>query len=171
VWVGTETRDFDDKKWGGLAAYEGFFLPRWMREVATTLANGTVMGGGWYDTLGTSPASYVEQARMTVLGGAAESFLFNFGDLTARGAPPNHGHADVAALRDNVDDLRAVAAEVAARGSPLGCAAFKPTSSHGGCVQDPSANGHTCQGESHVFDFVGESLTFLYLFLTLLVCL
>lgn len=153
VWVGTEVRDFYDPQWGGTAAYAGYILPRWMSAVAKHFANNTVMGGGWYDTLGTSPQTYIEQARMTILGGAQESFLFNFGDLINPKSP--HGPTDAAALRAHIPELLSVAAEVADRLPPLGCAAFKPPSSHGGCVQNPSAGGHTCQGESHVFDFVG----------------
>ncbi len=76
IWVGTEVRDFGDSHWGGVAPYEGYFLMRWLGGIG-----GEKCGGGWYDWLGTSEPTYVEQARQTVLGGARESMLFCFGGL------------------------------------------------------------------------------------------
>jgi hypothetical protein len=42
---------------------------------------GAKCGGGWYDWLGTTERTYIEQARQTILGGARESMLFCYGGL------------------------------------------------------------------------------------------
>lgn len=97
---------------------------------------GKKCGGGWYDSFGTSPLTYIEQARQTVLAGARESMLFSFGSLQHGGGP-----ADVAALRTNIPELLSVAREIRRR-DPIGIAAYKPANS------DP-------RNESRVFDYVG----------------
>jgi hypothetical protein len=131
IWVGTEIRDYNDPHWGGVAQYEGCFIMRWLGGIG-----GDKCGGGWYDWLGTTEQTYVEQARQTVLAGARESMLFCFGGLHR-----DTGPADLAALRDNMPELLAVAREVRRR-EPLGLAAYKPPNS------DP-------QEDRGVFDFVG----------------
>jgi hypothetical protein len=131
IWVGTETRDYTNKQWGGTVQFEGFFIMRWLGGLA-----GAKCGGGWFDPYGTSPATYLEQARQTVLAGARESMLFCYGSLQGDTGPKN-----VEALRANIPELFAVAREVARR-RPAGIAAYKPASSHPG-------------GEKVVFDFVG----------------
>ena len=45
---------------------------------------GAKCGGGWFDPYGTTEATYLEQARQTVLGGARESMLFCYGSLLQR---------------------------------------------------------------------------------------
>ena len=30
IWVGTETRDYTDKRWGGTVQYEAYFIMRWL---------------------------------------------------------------------------------------------------------------------------------------------
>ncbi len=105
IWVGTETRDYKDSRWGGTAQYEGYFLMRWLGGIG-----GPKCGGGWFDWLGTTGRTYVEQARQTVLAGARESMLFCYGGLHRDSGP-----ADIAALRDNMPELLAVAREVGRR--------------------------------------------------------
>jgi len=131
IWVGTETRDYHDRRWGGTAPYAAYFLMRWLGNLG-----GAKCGGGWYDWLGTSPATYVEQARQTILGGARESFLFCYGGLQS-----DTGPADIAALRARQPELFAVARQVATR-QVVGVAAYKPAHSHP-------------EQEARVFDFVG----------------
>jgi hypothetical protein len=131
IWVGTEIRDYTDPHWGGVAPYEGYFIMRWLGGIG-----GEKCGGGWYDWLGTTEHTYIEQARQTVLGGARESMLFCFGGLHR-----DTGPADIAALRANLPELLAVAREVRRR-EPVGLAAYKP----------PNSNP---QEERGVFDFVG----------------
>jgi len=131
IWVGTEIRDFNDSHWGGVAQYEGYFIMRWLGGIG-----GEKCGGGWYDWLGTTEATYIEQARQTVLAGARESMLFCFGGLHR-----DTGPADIAALRANMPELLAVAREVRRR-EALGIAAYKP----------PNSNP---LGDRSVFDFIG----------------
>jgi hypothetical protein len=131
IWVGTETRDYTDPRWGGTAQFEGFFIMRWLGGVG-----GAKCGGGWFDPYGTTPATYLEQARQTILGGARESMLFCYGSLQNGTGPEN-----IQALRANLPELFATAKEVTQR-RPAGIAAYKPTSSQPG-------------NEQVVFDFVG----------------
>ncbi len=131
TWVGTETRDYDGPRWGGTPQYSAYFIMRWLGGIG-----GDKCGGGWYDSLGTSPPTYIEQARQTVLAGARESMLFCYGSLL-RGTNAK----DVESLRSNVAELLAVAQEVQRR-QPVGIAAYKPANSHG-------------EKEKWVFNFVG----------------
>ena len=131
IWVGTETRDYNDARWGGTVQYEAYFIMRWLGGIGQAKC-----GGGWYDWLGTTEKTYVEQARQTILGGAKESMLFCYGGLQRDTGPKN-----VEALRANLPELLAVAAQVKKRGI-VGVAAYKPANSHP-------------EKEARVFDFVG----------------
>ncbi len=131
TWVGTEIRDYTDKHWGGNAQFAAFFLMRWLGQIG-----GDKCGGGWYDWLGTTEKTYIEQARQTVLGGARESMLFCYGGLQSETGPKN-----VAALREHIPELFEVAGEIQRR-PIIGIAAYKPPNS------DPG-------NEKNVFDFVG----------------
>lgn len=131
IWVGTETRDYDDVRWGGTPQYEAYFIMRWLGGLG-----GRKCGGGWFDPYGTTEATYLEQARQTVLAGARESLLFCYGSLLE-----NTGPANVEALRANAAELLDVAQQVRRR-EVVGVAAYKPPNSHP-------------QGEPRVFDFVG----------------
>ncbi|HWD19761.1 MAG TPA: hypothetical protein VHB20_10835 [Verrucomicrobiae bacterium] len=143
IWAGTETRDYNDPRWGGAAPYEGYFVMRWLGRIG-----GAKCGGGWYDYLGTTPATYIEQARQTVLGGARETFLFHYGALQPTGSADvvagfqsPSGPADILALRQNLPELLTIAEKVRDR-AIIGMAAYKPPGSHP-------------EDEGRVFDFVG----------------
>jgi hypothetical protein len=129
--VGTETRDYADKRWGGTPQFEGYFIMRWLGGIG-----GPKCGGGWYDPYGTTARTYLEQARQTVLGGARESLLFCYGSLLEHTGPKN-----VATLRQNIPELLAVAEQVGRR-RIIGVAAYKPANSHP-------------EKERRVFDFLG----------------
>ncbi len=131
IWVGTETRDYTNAQWGHTPQYEGYFLMRWLGGIG-----GEKCGGGWYDWLGTTEHTYVEQARQTVLAGARESMLFHFGGLHHETGP-----ADTEALRNNIPELLAIAREVQRR-EPVGIAAYKPPNS-------------SPEDEPRVFDYAG----------------
>jgi hypothetical protein len=131
IWVGTETRDYQDRRWGGTPQYEAYFIMRWLGRLG-----GEKCGGGWYDPYGTTEQTYVEQARQTVLGGARESLLFCYGSLLENTGPKN-----IEALRANLPELFAVA-EAVRRRPIVGIAAYKPPNSHP-------------EKERRVFDFVG----------------
>ncbi len=131
IWVGTETRDYGDPRWGGTPQYEAYFIMRWLGGIG-----GVKCGGGWFDPYGTTEATYLEQARQTVLAGAKESMLFCYGSLLE-----NTGPANVEALRREIPELLEVAAAVQKR-TMIGLAAYKPANSHP-------------ESERRVFDFVG----------------
>ena len=131
IWVGTETRDYQDPQWGGTVQYEGYFIMRWLGGIG-----GAKCGGGWFDSLGTTERTYVEQARQTILGGALESMLFAYGSLQQ-----SHGPKDIEAFRANLPELLAMAREVRFR-QVAGLAAYKPPNSHP-------------DGEARIFDFIG----------------
>jgi hypothetical protein len=131
TWVGTETRDYGDRRWGGTVQYEAYFIMRWLGGIG-----GSKCGGGWYDPYGTTERTYLEQARQTVLGGARESLLFCYGSLLRETGPRN-----IEALRAHIPELFAVAREVQRR-ELAGLAAYKPPSS-------------PPEKEARVFDFVG----------------
>ncbi len=131
IWVGTETRDYQDRRWGGTVQYEAYFIMRWLGGLG-----GAKCGGGWFDPFGTTPPTYLEQARQTILGGARETLLFCYGSLLRGTGPTN-----VAALRAELPELFAVARQVR-RLTPVGVAAYKPANSPPG-------------KEAYVFDFVG----------------
>jgi len=131
TWVGTETRDPDNERWGKKAQYEAYFIMRWLGEIG-----GAKCGGGWFDPYGTHEATYVEQARQTVLADAREMLLFCYGSLLNGTGPAN-----VEKLRTEIPSLFKLAAMV--RDKPLkGIAAPKP----------PNSDAHN---EQYVYDFVG----------------
>ncbi len=131
IWVGTETRDYTDKRWGGTPQYEAHFIMRWLGGIG-----GDKCGGGWFDPYGTTEHTYVEQARQTILGGARESLLFCYGSLQKDTGPKN-----VEALRTHIPELLDVATHVRKR-TPVGIAAYKPPNSHP-------------EKEPRVYDFIG----------------
>ncbi len=131
IWVGTETRDYDNKRWGRKVQYEAYYIMRWLGEIG-----GSKTGGGWFDPYGTTENTYVEQARQTVLADAKEMLLFCYGSLLQ-----NTGPAHVKKLRREIPGLFKLAGLV--RNRPIkGILAPKPPNS--------DANG-----EQYVFDFVG----------------
>jgi hypothetical protein len=131
IWVGTETRDYADKRWGGTVQYEAYYIMRWLGVIG-----GAKCGGGWFDPFGTHEATYVEQARQTVLADAKEMLLFCYGALL-RGTGP----ANVEKLRTEIPDLFRLAKLV--RNQPLrGIAAPKP----------PNSDAFD---EQYVYDFAG----------------
>ena len=131
IWVGTETRDFDNERWGGKVQYEAYYIMRWLGEIG-----GAKTGGGWFDPYGTTQDTYVEQARQTVLAGAKEMLLFCYGSLQK-----DTGPANVKKLRAEIPGLFKLAKLV--RDKPIkGIAAPKP----------PNSDAHD---EQYVFDFVG----------------
>jgi hypothetical protein len=155
VWVGTETRD-ENGSWGSVPPMGAFFIARWVASATEGHCK-----GAWYDPLGTTPATYLEQARLTILGGMDESVLHSYGylSMTPRDAEqlddnvkrlnlqgvgglgsPN-GPQDIEALRGQLPELFAVAQKVKSR-KLTGIAAFKPA--------NLPANG-----EDAVFSFAG----------------
>ena len=131
IWVGTETRDFENKRWGGKVQYEAYYIMRWLG-----LIGGLKTGGGWFDPYGTTENTYVEQARQTVLADAREMLLFCYGSLQR-----DTGPANVKKLREEIPGLFKLARLV--RNKPIrGIHAPKP----------PNSDAYN---EQYVYDFVG----------------
>jgi hypothetical protein len=131
TWVGTETRDYDNRRWGGKVQYEAYYIMRWLGEIG-----GAKTGGGWFDPFGTTENTYLEQARQTVLADAREMLLFCYGALLR-----DTGPANVEKLRAEIPGLFKLAGLV--RGKAIrGIAAAKP----------PNSDAFD---EQYVFDFVG----------------
>jgi len=131
IWVGTESRDPDSTRWGRKAQYESYFIMQWLGKIG-----GQKTGGGWFDPYGTSPPTYVEQARQTVLGQARNALLFCYGSLQQ-----GQGAADVARLRQEIPALFRLAGLV--HNKPIiGIHAPKPPNS-------------PPKQEEYIFDFIG----------------
>jgi hypothetical protein len=131
IWVGTETRDYEDKRWGGKVQYEAYYIMRWLGGIG-----GAKTGGGWFDPYGTTEDTYLEQARQTVLADASEMLLFCYGSLLR-----NTGHANIKKLREEMPGLFKLARLV--RNKPIkGIHAPKP----------PNSDAYD---EQYVYDFVG----------------
>lgn len=129
IWVGTELRDPSSSHWGHKQQYEGFFLYRWLTDVG-----GAKTGGAWFDPYGTDATFYLDQAYVSVVAGAPEILLFNFGDLDS-----THYQAQAEALMARQENLAALAKLV---GGWRGIPAYKPPSS------DPGS-------EPYIFDEIG----------------
>ncbi|MHC4728049.1 MAG: hypothetical protein ACYS17_12570 [Planctomycetota bacterium] len=131
IWVGTETRDYENERWGGKVQYEAYYIMRWLG-----LIGGLKTGGGWFDPFGTTENTYLEQARQTVLADAREMLLFCYGSLLR-----DTGPANVKKLREEIPGLFELARLV--RDKPIrGIHAPKPPNSE-------------AYNEQYVFDFVG----------------
>jgi hypothetical protein len=131
IWVGTETRDYENKRWGGKVQYEAYYIMRWLGRIG-----GLKTGGGWFDPYGTTENTYVEQARQTVLADAREMLLFCYGSLLR-----DTGPANVEKLRNEIPGLFKLAKLV--RNKPIrGIHAPKP----------PNSDAYN---EQYVYDFVG----------------
>ncbi len=131
IWVGTETRDYDNARWGRKVQYEAYYIMRWLGGIG-----GPKTGGGWFDPYGTSENTYVEQARQTVLADAKEMLLFCYGSLLRETGPAN-----VEKLRKEIPGLFKLAKLV--RNKPIK-----------GVLATKLANSDA-DGEQYVFDFVG----------------
>ncbi|NLH99631.1 MAG: hypothetical protein GX446_09095 [Chthonomonadales bacterium] len=120
IWVGTETRGgAPGTQWAAEPQYRAYWLMRWLGGIG-----GAKCGGGWYDWLGTPPVYYLEQARLTILGGAREALLFNYGALVR----DSLGRRDAAAWLTELPQHFELA-EIVAKRKPRGLLGWKPPSS------------------------------------------
>jgi len=129
VWVGTETRGRDTQRFGFTEPYEGFVNYRWLASLS-----GSKIAGAWFDHGDCDGPDFIEQAWTTVLAGATDIVLFQYGDLSAT----HPGHA---LLRQDFAQLADLARAVAAHPA-TGVAAYKPAQSDAG-------------GDLYIMDFVG----------------
>ena len=154
IWAGNESRDYDfDVSPIGEVQYQSYFNMRWIGSIG-----GGKTGGGWFDALATTPKTYLEQSRQTVLGDAKEMMLCNYNLLTREintwggRAFQGTGIANVEALRRELPGLFELAKMV--RNKPIkGILATKPANSNP--YDNIDAMGGARKPDAHVYDFVG----------------
>ena len=129
VWVGTETRGRNTRRFGFVQPYEGFVNYRWLAGIA-----GDKIGGAWFDHGDCAEYDFIDQAYTSILAGAAELVFFNFGNVM-EGHPD---HDKVVAQFDRLAELAAFVREHPVIGVP----AYKPPNS------DPA-------GDMYIMDFLG----------------
>ena len=129
VWVGTETRGQYTQRFGFVQPYEGFVNYRWIASLS-----GDKIGGAWFDHGDCDRLDFIEQAYQSVLAGANELVIFNYGSFV-------NGHAGHHLLRMDFEKLSALAKAI--KTSPVhGVAAYKPPQSDAG-------------GDLYIMDIVG----------------
>jgi len=156
IWVGTETRDNDFiHNTEGLndPQYGAYFIMRWLTDIG-----GDKTSGGWFDALGTTPKTYLEQARQTILADAKEIMLFSYGGLTREtneyGNRKGTGIADIEALKIELPGLFELAKLV--DNKPIkGILATKPANSSPHCNLDTTRAYSGRDADAYIFNFVG----------------
>lgn len=129
VYVGTETRGQYTQRYGFVQPYEGFVNYRWI----STLA-GDKIGAAWFDHGDCNAVDFIEQAYQSVLAGAKDLVIFNFGDYL-------NGHPGHHLLRQDFEKLADLATAVA-KNPVVGVAGYKPANSDAG-------------GDLYLMDYIG----------------
>ena len=156
IWVGTETRDNDfvnNTEGLNKPQYGAYFIMRWLGEIG-----GDKTGGGWFDALGTTPKTYLEQARQTVLADSRELMLFSYGGLNREsntyGRRNGTGIADIEALTEELPGLFELAGLV--RNKPItGVHTVKPANSSPHSDLDPERTFSGNDADAYIYDFIG----------------
>lgn len=129
VWVGTETRGQYTQRFGFVQPYEGFVNYQWIASLS-----GDKIGGAWFDHGDCDRQDFIEQAYQSVLAGANEIVIFNYGSFV-------NGHSGHHLLRMDFEKLVRLASTI--KSSPVvGIPAYKPPHSDAG-------------GDLYIMDFVG----------------
>ena len=129
VWVGTETRGQYTQRFGFVQPYEGFVNYRWLASLS-----GARIGGAWFDHGDCDAPDFIEQAYQSVLAGAPELVIFNYGSFV-------QGHLGHHLLRMELEKLISLAKAI--KSSPVqGVPGYKPPHSDAG-------------GDLYIMDFVG----------------
>jgi hypothetical protein len=156
IWVGTETRDNDFiNNTEGLndPQYSAYFIMRWLTDIG-----GEKTGGGWFDALGTTPKTYLEQARQTVLADAKEMMLFSYGGLNREtneyGQRKGTGVADIEALKAELPGLFELAKLI--DNKPVkGVLAVKPANSDPHNHFDTTRVFRRRDADAYIYNFLG----------------
>jgi len=119
VWIGTETRGQYTQRFGFVQPYQGFINYRWMSSLS-----GSKMGGAWFDHGDCDELDFIDQAYQTVLAGAKELVIFEFGSFLS-GHPGHH------LLRQDFEKLVDLA-QVVASNPVQGVVGYKPPNSDAG---------------------------------------
>lgn len=156
IWVGTETRDndfFNNSEGLNDPQYSGYFIMRWLTNIA-----GDKTGGGWFDALGTTAKTYLEQARQTVLADAKEMMLFSYGGLTREtneyGNRKGTGIADIEALKVELPGLFELA-ELVDNKPIKGILAVKPANSEPHSQYDTTKTFRGRDADAYIYNFAG----------------
>jgi len=129
VWVGTESRGQFTQRFGFVQPYEGFVNYRWIASLS-----GDKIGGAWFDHGDCDQLDFIEQAYQSVLAGAPELVIFNYGSFV-------NGHPGHHLLRMDLEKLFALAKTI--KSSPvIGIPGYKPPHSDAG-------------GDLYIMDFIG----------------
>jgi hypothetical protein len=129
VWVGTESRGQFTQRFGFVQPYEGFVNYRWIASLS-----GDKIGGAWFDHGDCDQLDFIEQAYQSVLAGAPELVIFNYGSFV-------NGHPGHHLLRMDLEKLFASAKSI--KSSPvIGIPGYKPPHSDAG-------------GDLYIMDFIG----------------
>lgn len=131
VWVGTETRGPDTQRMGFVKQYQGFVNYRWIHSLV-----GNKIAGAWFDHIDCTANDFIDQAFESVLAGAREIMLFNYGNLI-------RGHAGHHLLRIHFPGLVELA-QMVAQNPAKGVFGYKPPNSDAG-------------GDLYIFDYLGMS--------------
>ncbi len=129
VWVGTETRGQYTQRFGFVQPYEGFVNYRWISSLS-----GDKIGGAWFDHGDCEAIDFIEQAYQSVLAGAKEIVIFNYGSFI-QGHPGHH------LLRMDLEKLFKLAKTIQTN-PVVGISAYKPPHSDAG-------------GDLYIMDFIG----------------
>lgn len=156
TWVGTETRDNDyvnDTEGNMDPQYGAYYIMRWLTDIGKGKTK-----GGWFDALGTTEKTYLEQARQTVLADAPEMMLFSYGGLIREtneyGNRKGTGVANTEAFRKELPGLFELKRLV--YGKPIkGVLAAKPANSTPKIYMDSAGVNITREEEAYVYNFLG----------------
>jgi hypothetical protein len=126
---------------------------RWLGEIG-----GEKTGGGWIDALGTTPDTYLEQARQTVLAGAREIMLFSYGGLNRvanmYGQRKGTGVANLEALKTELPGLIKLASLIDNK-IIKGVHVAKPPNSDPHSWPDTVMDHSPEHADAYIFDFIG----------------
>jgi len=156
TWVGTETRDNDfvnDSEGLNLPQYGAYYIMRWLKDLGKDKTE-----GGWFDALGTTEKTYVEQARQTVLADATELMLFSYGGLiretNSYGNRTGTGIANTEAFKKELPGLFELAKLI--DGKPIkGVLATKPPNSSPKIFYDSAGVKISRKDETYIYNFLG----------------
>ncbi len=156
TWVGTETRDNDfvnDTEGLNLPQYGAYYIMRWLKDIG-----GAKTAGGWFDALGTTEKTYLEQARQTVLADATELMLFSYGGLIREsneyGNRKGTGIANTEAFKKELPGLFELAKLI--DGKPIkGILATKPPNSTPKIFYDSAGVKISRKDETYIYNFLG----------------
>jgi hypothetical protein len=156
TWVGTETRDNDfvnDTEGLNLPQYGAYYIMRWLKDLGKEKTE-----GGWFDALGTTEKTYVEQARQTVLADATELMLFSYGGLIREtneyGNRTGTGIANTEAFKKELPGLFELAKLI--DGKPIkGILATKPPNSSPKIFYDSAGVKISNKDETYIYNFLG----------------